>query len=164
MESLYSGMSVGFGFLLFCTLLSFVWILFQNFRKRMFLQNKSINVINLTAYKAEEERKDNRSDILWTVSIETPNGITMAETKDLSPSGAFIKCRGPLLPGEKFCLIIETPSKGTISLKSEVIWSNTNMPEDKIVIRGMGIRFIQNKNEDLALLKSALEEYLEANK
>ena len=161
MDGLYSGMSVGFGFLLFCTLLSFIWIIFQNFKNRMLPKNKSINVIDIPDNKIEEESKVNRVEITWPVSFETVNGRINAETKDVSRSGAFIKCNKPLLPCEQFYLTIYTPSKGPVSLTAEVIWSNCKIPEEKVVIRGMCIRFIQNRAGDLALLKSALEEYLE---
>ena len=164
MESLYSGMGVGFVFLLFCAFLSFVWIIFQNFRKRMLPKSKPVNVIDLAAYEVEEKREEKRVDIIWPVSVQISNEIIKTETKELSRSGAFIHYSKPLLPGTQFVLTIETPAKGDISLKSEVVWSNCNMPEEKVVIRGMGIRFIQNMDEDLNLLKSALEEYLDSIK
>ena len=160
MDSLYSGMSVGFGFLLFFTLLSFVLILFQNYRKRILPQNKSINIVDLAEYQVDE-RKGLRVKIKWPVTVETLKGKIKAETKDINQIGAFITCSKPLTLGEQFRLIIETPSNCFISLKSEVIWSNANISEDKIVIRGMGIRFIQNTETDLEFLKAALEECIE---
>ena len=164
MDSLYSGMSVGLGFFILCALLSFIWIIIKNLKKRMFSEDKSVDLIEFVQSKAEAEEgcKEQKVDIKWPVSIEMNNGIIKAETKDLSRSGAFIKCSKPLLPGEQFNLIIETPVKGAVSLKSVVIWSNSNIPEEKVLTRGMGIRFIQNKKEDLELLKSVLEEYMKA--
>ena len=160
MESLYSGMSVGFGFLLFCALLSFICILFKNFKKLMFPQGKSIDVIDLAGYQVEERREEKRVEIIWPVSIKTNNEIIQAETKELSRSGAFVKCSKPLSLGERFFLFIETPGKVSIYLKAEVVWSNSNIPEEKVVTRGMGIRFIRNNDENAELLKSSLENYL----
>ena len=57
-------------------------------------------------------------------------------------------------------MTIEIPSKGYISLKSEVIWSNAGIPEHKVVNRGMSVKFKQNMENDLASLISALEEYV----
>ena len=162
MDSLYSGMSVGFGFLIFFAILSFVLILFKNFKKRMIPQNRSTDLIDLINFQVEEKRNEKRADIVWPVSVETGNDIIKTETKDLTRSGAFIKCSKPLKPGEQFVLAIETPAKGTISLNAEVVWSNANIPEDKVVTRGMGIRFIKNTDNDLKYLKSSLEEYLES--
>ncbi len=158
MESLYSGMSVGFGFLLLFSVFSFILILIQNYRKRMFPHSQSVKVIDLANYIAEE-RKDHRAEIKWPVLIEMPEMKIRTETKNLDYCGAFIKCSKPLKPGKQFRLIIEPPSNGFISLKSEVVWTNANIPEEQVVIRGMGVRFVQNNEEDLALLKSALEDY-----
>ena len=162
MGNIYAGMTVAFGFILFCILLSIVWFFFTNLKKSMFSQKKSIEVIQFTDYQVEGKRIKERARIVWPVSVETNKGIIKAETKDLSGSGAFIKCSQPLLPGEQFVLNIEIPSKGPVSLKSEVVWSNGNLPMEKVVIRGMGIRFMQNMNEDLTLLKSSLDEYIES--
>ena len=160
MESLYTGVSVGFGFLLFYIGLSFIWLLFKNYKKRILPQNKYINIADLKNFQVEEGRKERRVDIIWPVSVVTANGIGKAETKQLSRSGAFIKCRNPLPIGEKFNMTIEIPSKGYISLKSEVIWSNAGIPEHKVVNRGMSVKFKQNMENDLASLISALEEYV----
>ena len=126
----------------------------------MLPQNKSVDVADFVNCLVKEKRKEQRFDIIWPVSIETYKGILKGVTKEMSISGAFLKCSKPLLPGEQFNLIIETPVKGAVSLKSVVVWSNSNIPQEKVVTRGMGIRFIKNKKEDLGLLKSALEEYL----
>ena len=160
MGNIYAGMTVGFGFILFCILLSMVWFFFTNYKKKMFPQKKSIDVIQFSNYQDDEKRERKRADIVWPVSVVTNKGIIKAETKDLNRSGAFVKCSQPLLPGEQFRLNIEIPVKGPISLKSEVVWSNFNIPEEKVVTRGMGIRFIQNMDKDLASLKSAMEEYI----
>ena len=159
MDSLYSGMSVGFGFLLFCAFLSLIWLLFINLKKKLLPQNKSIDVIETDDLQPEEKRNEKRIDILWPVTIEIKNEIIKAETKELSRIGAFVKCSKPLLPGERFLIAIETPANGSISLNAEVVWSNANIPEEKVVTRGMGIRFIQNPDKDLALLKMALDAY-----
>lgn len=161
MEGLYSGMSAGFGFLLFFIILSFIWLLFNNYKKRKFSQNRPVNAIDLADEIAEEERKEQRIDIVWPASIKTGNRVIKAKTKDLSRGGAFLKCNEPLAPGEQFHLIIEIPEKDSIVLNSEVIWSNCNIPEEKVVNRGMGVRFIKNNDEDLVRLKNSLEEYRE---
>ena len=163
MGTIYVGLSVGFGFILFGLLLANVWIIFRNIRKRMLPENESQGVINLNDYLCEEKRKDRRVGITWPVLMETVQGMMKAKTKDLSPGGAFIVCQEPLSLGEKFRLTIEVPDKDPVNLTSEVVWSNSNVPEDRIVTRGMGIRFIQNRDEDRKYLNSAISKYLEDN-
>ncbi len=162
MGNIYAGMSVGLGFILFCILLSVVWFAFRNFKKRMLPQKNSIEGTEFARYQENEKRDNKRHKIAWSVSLETAMGIIKAETKDLSRSGAFVKCRTPLMPGERFCLTIDIPAKDPISLKSIVVWSNGNIPEEKVVNRGMGVRFLQNLDEDLSSLKMALEEHIES--
>ena len=157
-------MSVGLGFILLCTFFAGIWFLFQNIKKRLLPQNKPIDVIELTNYQVEEDTKEKRVDIRWPVSVVTIEGSMEGETKEISHSGAFIKCSEPLVPGNQFVLTIETPEKGPISLKSVVVWSNSNIPEEKVVTRGMSIRYIQYKKEDLELLKSALDEHFAKNR
>jgi hypothetical protein len=159
LDSLHSGMSVGLGFLLFCTFLAFVWFIFQNIKKRMFPKSKPVEVTDLSNFQFEEKREEKRVDIVWPASVITVDELIKAQAKELSRNGAFIKCDKPLLPGEQFILTIEPPAKGPISLNSVVVWSNSNIPEEKVVARGMGVRFIKNKNEDIKMLKSAIEEY-----
>lgn len=162
MGNIYAGMSVGLGFILFCILLSVIWIAFRNFKKRMLPEKGSLELIDIIKYQEDERRDGNRIKIVWPVSLETDKGIIRAETRDLSRSGAFVKCSRPFQPGEKFKLTIEVPDKDPLSLSSEVVWSNTGIPEEKIITRGMGIRFLQNFDEDLVSLRSVLEEYLES--
>ena len=164
MGNIYAGMSVGFGFILFCIVLSLIWVVFRNYKKRILPQKNPIDVINFFNGGKDKEQKSNRTEISWPVLLETNKGIIKAETKDLNLGGAFVKCSKPLLPGEQFRLLIEFPSKNTVALKSEVVWSNTGTPDEMIITRGMCVRFLQNVDEDLDYLKSALEEYMESIK
>ena len=152
---------MGLGFILFCILLSMVWFFIKNYKNRMLTQKQSVDVIPFSDYRVEEKRRRKRAEIVWPAFIVTDKGVIEGETKDLSRSGAFITCGKPLLPGERFLINIDIPKKGPVSLRSEVIWSNGNIPEEKVVSRGMGIRFLQNIDEDTSSLKSALEDYFE---
>jgi hypothetical protein len=44
-----------------------------------------------------------------------------------------------------------------------VVWSNTNVPEDKVIYRGMGIKFVQNTDEDRQRLEYAITRQLQEN-
>jgi hypothetical protein len=46
-------------------------------------------------------------------------------------------------------------------LNAEVVWSNANVPEDKIVNRGMGIRFINNSDDDRKCLNDLITSFME---
>ena len=79
----------------------------------------------------------------WPTTIETSDGFIDAVTINFSQVGAFIRCSKPLPIGEIFRLKIDVPDKEPIDTKVKVIWSNVNVPEDRVVNRGMGVLFIK---------------------
>jgi len=103
-----------------------------------------------------ENRRDARIDVSWPVEMETSLGHIQAETRHVSVSGAFIACPEPLPLGEKFQLTIAISNQKKVSINAEVMWSNINVPEDKVVNRGMGIRFVDNTKEEIKPLSIAL--------
>jgi hypothetical protein len=103
-----------------------------------------------------ENRKDSRIDVSWPVEMETSLGKIKAETRHISISGAFIACREPLPLTEQFRITIIISKEKQISINAEVVWSNINIPEDKVVNRGMGIKFVNNSKDDMKPLAVAL--------
>ncbi|NLD36605.1 MAG: PilZ domain-containing protein [Desulfatiglans sp.] len=163
MGNLYAGMSVGMGFILFCIILSFIWIIFKNYARGVF-PGKNTDQMEFYGYQAcgnrDEQRKNvYRAEVAWPVFIKTGNGIVRAVIRDINRSGAFIKCDSPCKPRERFRILIKSTEKRRILLNAEVVWSNTGIPEEKVVTRGMGIRFIKNPDKNLTALKLALDEY-----
>jgi hypothetical protein len=80
------------------------------------------------------------------------------ETKDISPAGAFIRCRKPLKLHEVFDMVINAPEK-PLNVKAEVIWSNIYGYDDEITPRGMGVRFVTISDEDQKLIAQELNQY-----
>ncbi|MBW1845967.1 MAG: PilZ domain-containing protein [Deltaproteobacteria bacterium] len=103
-----------------------------------------------------ESRKDSRIDVSWPVEMKTSLGNMKAETRHVSISGAFISCQEPLPLNEQFLITIIISEQKQISINAEVIWSNINVPDDKVVNRGMGIRFVNNAKDDVKPLSVAL--------
>ena len=62
----------------------------------------------------------------------------------------------PLPASTIFKLKISIPGKEPIDTKAKVIWSNENVPQDRVVNRGMGVQFINQGQEVKSALKSAL--------
>ncbi|MBW2364610.1 MAG: PilZ domain-containing protein [Deltaproteobacteria bacterium] len=88
--------------------------------------------------------------------MKTSLGNMKAETRHVSISGAFISCQEPLPLNEQFLITIIISKQKQISINAEVIWSNINVPDDKVVNRGMGIRFVNNAKDDVKPLSVAL--------
>ena len=114
----------------------------------------------LTETVHKEARQHPRVNITWSVRMKTSQGSIEAEIKNISLGGAFICCPKPLPLGEVFRLTIDVPDHETLTVKAEVVWSNINVPDDKIVNRGMGIRFIQITKANRDLLNKAISDHL----
>jgi len=137
-------------------LLGSLWFIIRNIKRRMFYDVKNQSAASLSESYLEEKSQCATADITWPVTIETSGGNISAKTKDLNLGGAFIICQNPFPLKERFRLTIDAPGQEQMTLTSEVIWSNNNVPDDKIVNRGMGIRFLQNVDEDRESLKTAI--------
>lgn len=105
----------------------------------------------------EEKRRQTRMEVSWEGSMETAQGTVPVQLKNISESGAFVVCPEPRAINEKFRMIIDAPNQAPFPLQAEVVWSNVNVPEDKVVHRGMGIRFVENTTEGRSQLNKALE-------
>jgi hypothetical protein len=99
-----------------------------------------------------------RPELKWSVSAQVGGGIIHGETKDISPQGAFIRCRKPLNLNEVFDMVVDAPGR-SLNVKAEVVWSNIHGPDDKITPRGMGVRFVSMSSEDRRILGQKLDNY-----
>jgi uncharacterized protein (TIGR02266 family) len=100
-----------------------------------------------------ERRQHPRIDINWPASIETSEGTINAEIKNISLGGAFIGCKKPFPIGQVFSLTMTAPNNEPVKASAEVVWSNANVPEDKVVNRGMGVRFIKMSERHLQIVR-----------
>ena len=65
-------------------------------------------------------------------------------------------CQEPLALQDQFKITLNLPDQEPLQLNAEVVWSNVNMPRDKVVNRGMGIRFIKNEPKERQQLQDAI--------
>jgi uncharacterized protein (TIGR02266 family) len=100
-----------------------------------------------------ERRQHPRINIDWPVSMETPEGTIDAQIKNISLGGAFIRCKKPLPIGHTFSMTMTGPDIQPITATAEVVWSNENVPEDKVVNRGIGVRFIKMSERHLQVVR-----------
>jgi c-di-GMP-binding flagellar brake protein YcgR len=96
--------------------------------------------------------------------METPEGPVKGETRNISLGGAFICCEKPLAASQVFPMSIEVDDHKSLEVTAEVVWSNANVPDDIVVTRGMGIRFLQISAEDRHFVNSAVQSHLDKNK
>lgn len=138
-----------------------MWVGVSYVRGRWRSEQGKVEPIKLQETRLEEKRQYPRAELKWPVTMEIPLGSVKAETKNISVGGAFLCCENPLVTRQVFALSIEIPDHEPLDVTGEVVWNNANVPDDKVVTRGMGIRFIQISAEGRHLIKSAVENYLE---
>ena len=93
---------------------------------------------------AAEKRREPRLAASWPASVATPQGEQPAQIKDISLGGAFVACPVPLALNAGFDITIQPPQGRALQMHATVVWSNANVPADKVVHRGMGVRFTAN--------------------
>ena len=111
----------------------------------------------------KEKRRHPRMAVSWEATIGTSPTADSVQLKDISLGGAFVVCAKPLNLSDKFQINLQIPDQEVLRLNAEVVWSNINVPEERVVNRGMGIRFIDNEERDRHQLSTALSAALEVD-
>jgi Tfp pilus assembly protein PilZ len=155
MDSNYLLNSIGIGGALFVGLIIF-WFVSMYLKKRLTTDQAVQGYTPSTKTSWEEKRRHPRLAISWQAFIEMSGQTDNVQLKDISLGGAFVVCAQPLALNDKFKISIRIPNRELLLLNAEVVWSNSNMPADRVVNRGMGIRFIENTEKDRQRLNEAL--------
>jgi Tfp pilus assembly protein PilZ len=155
--------SMGIGAAIFAGLIIF-WF-FHTFIKRKLGAEQSAQLPNSSQkFNGEEMRRHPRMKVSWPATMEIRHGSIRARLKDISLGGAFVICQESIPLNEQFRLYVEVPDEETFALNAEVVWSNMNVPEKKVIHRGMGIRFVQNTNAARKHLEQAISRHLRESK
>jgi Tfp pilus assembly protein PilZ len=155
--------SMGIGAAIFAGLIIF-WF-FHTFIKRKLGADQSVQSLNSSKkFKGEEMRRHPRMEVAWPAALEINHGSIKVRLKDISLGGAFVICREPIALNEKFRLYVEAPDEETFALNAEMVWSNMNVPQEKVIHRGMGIRFVQNTDAARKRLEKAISRHLRETK
>ena len=154
--------SIGIGGALFAGLIVF-WFVSIYLKKRLASDQAAKDYAPSTRTSWEEKRRHPRLAISWQAFIEISGQTDNVQLKDISLGGAFVVCAQPLALNDKFTISIRIPNRELLLLNAEVVWSNRNMPADRVVNRGMGIRFIENTEKDRQQLNDALSASLEGS-
>jgi len=89
--------------------------------------------------------------------IEKSQGVMKVGIKEIGFNGAFVSSPRPYPIGATFQIKIFAAKEKPLLLRAEVIWNNMNVPADRIVTRGMKVRFLglsQNERQILQQLVS----------
>ena len=135
-----------------------VWIVYYFWK----VHNRSVldyhTSVKLPQNVGEEKREHPRADINWPVSMETSGGTVVGEVKNISLGGAFICCKKPLPLREVFRLTMSGPDNEPVMATAQVVWSNANVPKEKVINRGMGVRFINMSDRHIQLVRQIFQQ------
>ena len=111
----------------------------------------------------EEIVLPHRAEPNWQATLETSSGKkTEVLIASISHGSAFITSATRLDIGEKFQITVHLPERPPLQLRAEVTWSNMHLPADKVVKRGLGIRFIEAGEEAVCLINDTISQYAAA--
>jgi Tfp pilus assembly protein PilZ len=134
-----------------------VWIVSYFWKKSVPSDRDSLISAKLPRNGGPEKRQHPRFDVNWPVSIETAYATIAGEVKNISLGGAFISCSKPLRLKKIFNMTMMCPGDEPLHVTAQVAWSNANMPEDKVINRGMGVRFINMSDRHIQLLRQVCQ-------
>ena len=153
--------SIGLVFLLAWGLLFIIRSFLRSTKRKLFSYPANAN-LNLSLADGSGKTPQGRPRrISLPVLLKIADREIPATARDLRPGGTFVACRYPLPLNSRLCVVIEIPGKEPLLLNAEVIWSNSNVLEKNVVVRGMGVRFSGNGAEEflrLTRLIAALSE------
>jgi uncharacterized protein (TIGR02266 family) len=138
--------SLGVGGIIFFVLL-IVWFVAVYMKRRVGPDQYASGAVSLQKISWEEKRRQPRVAVSWKASVETDQETATVQVKDVSHGGAFVVCKNPLALKSRLRITLQPVDQDPLGLNAEVVWSNVNVPADKIINRGMGIRFIENDDD-----------------
>ena len=160
MEIKYILTIIGIGAAFFAGIIIF-WFVFGYLKKRISADQLNHGYSAASKNFWLEKRQHQRVELSWQAFIEKAEQSQEVHLKDISLGGAFVICQQPLALQDRFKIIFDLADHGAVQLNAEVVWSNANMPREKVVNRGMGIRFRKNEEKERQLLQDAITAALE---
>jgi uncharacterized protein (TIGR02266 family) len=156
--AMVNSVTLVFGLIVFCLCILVVWLVYYFWKVNTDTSLDHSASAKVAQGAGRENREHPRMDIHWPISMETPDGTISAEVKNISVGGAFICCEKPLPIGEMFRLTMTGPDKEPVIATAKVAWSNVNVPKDKVINRGMGVRFVNMSDRHIRLVRQLFQE------
>ena len=87
-----------------------------------------------------EKRQYPRVEIIWPVTVRTPNGPADGRIQNISLGGALIQCTKVPELDDFFRLVIRPAESRYIFATAQIVWSDTFF-KDKSMFHAMGVHF-----------------------
>ena len=104
-----------------------------------------------------EKRRVVRTQVRWSVTIQTSKGAINTEVRDIGVDGAFIRASNPLDLGEVFKIFIKVPTlDNPLLVDAQVVWTCNRKFGHAVASSGMGVKFTQITARDRNLLNELI--------
>ena len=110
-----------------------------------------------------ETRDPERLKLICPAFIENSQGVLKASLRELTPSGAFLTCPNPRPIGQIFQVRLLIEYQSPLTYDAEVLWNNQNVSADKVINRGMRVRFLQLSPDDRKALSDIMNKPRQEN-
>ena len=108
-------------------------------------------------FDSETETRDpERLKIICPALVEKSRGFLKASLRELTLNGAFLTCPNPRPIGQTFQVRLLIDDQKPLTFEAEVLWNNQNVSADKVIHRGMRVRFLQLSPDDRKTLSEIL--------
>lgn len=109
--------------------------------------------------KVFERRERPRVKNKWPVAIMLSDSQIGGESDNISPHGAYI-CVEESFPLERsFLVVIKPPNRRTLSVRAEMIWTETVTSDDGKLRTGAGVKFLNISEADSQYLHDVVASF-----
>ena len=102
--------------------------------------------------KVFERRERPRVQNKWPVTVVLADSQIEGEVDNISPLGAHLCVEKSFPLGRSFLVIIRPPNRRTLSVRAEIIWSETFASDEGELRTGVGVKFLYISETDSQFL------------
>ena len=121
-------------------------------KSRALGEQTGLSLIGFQIEPETESQDPERRKLICPALVEESRGVLKASLQELTLTGAFLTCPNPRPIGQAFQLRILIDHEESLKFAAEVLWNNKNVSADKIIHRGMRVRFLQLSPDDRKIL------------
>ena len=117
-------------------------------KSRALGEQTSLSLIGFQIEPETESQDSERRKLICPALVEESRGVLKTSLQELTLTGAFLTCPNPRPIGQAFQLRILIDHEESLKFEADVLWNNKNVAADKIIHRGMRVRFLQLSPDD----------------
>ncbi len=101
-------------------------------------------------------RQYSRASVKWPVILLTSQDKSEGEAENVSPTGAFISCKGGSPFEGSIRMVIKVPGHQPMNVAGKVVWSTVLSSNEGPACFGVGVQFTQISENDSHFLRDVI--------